>query len=399
MKKSILYIHSAGTFGGSSRSLFEMLKAADLSEWELSFLTQKGSVEKYFRKLGRVIAVRGLPQFDHGRYSFYRGIRWMVLLREISYLPSLLWGLIRARLMLRNLDLIHINDFVGIPAILFISFLFDCKIVVHVRSLVNNDRKLLRTRAINWILKSKVDSVICIDETVRRTIDSEIDATIVHNGLNIAGPEHDVGYSLEHEPLQVGFVGNLLLQKGILDLVEAANILRRDGISCRFLIYGHVAGGKKGILTSVLEAAGIRQDVRLKVLSLVKSYSLEDCFIFKGFTDDLEMAYKSFDLLCFPSHLDAPGRPVLEAAYFSRASIVAVRNPTPDTIVNNVTGITFNPHSVGELVAGIKPFHRNRSLLQTMGHAAKMLSDEKYNQKINSKKIFDLYISKIPSES
>ena len=401
LRKKILYIHTAGVFGGSSRSLFEMLKAADLDGCEIFFLTQRGSVEEYFKKFGRVISVRGLSQFDHGRYSFYRGVRWLILLREIFYLPFLFFGLIRVRLLSKNLDIIHINDFVGLPAILFALILFESKIVVHVRSLVNSDAQLLRTRALNWILKNKVDSVVCIDETVRRTIDAKVDALIVHNGLGIseADQHQEVNYSAEQEPLRVGFVGNLLLQKGILDLVEAAAILKKDGISCQFLIYGHVTGGKKGAIASILEIAGIRQDVRLKVLALVNFYSLEDSFIFKGFSDDLEAAYKSFDLLCFPSHLDAPGRPVLEAAYFSRPSIVAVKNPTSDTIVNNVTGLTIQPHALNQLVDAIKVFHADRSLLKVMGRAAKNLSDREYDQEKNSVRIFKLYDSVISPEN
>ncbi|MNL09224.1 Alpha-D-kanosaminyltransferase [compost metagenome] len=266
---------------------------------------------------------------------------------------------------------------------------------------MNSDDRLLRTRVLDWVLKNKADSVVCIDETVERTINKKIGALVVHNGLNIPKENcsHEAKYSTDQEPLRVGFVGNLLLQKGILDLVEAAAVLKKDGISCQFLIYGHATGGKKGAIASILEITGIRQDVRLKVWSMVKFYSLEDCFIFKGFTNNLEAAYGSFDLLCFPSHLDAPGRPVLEAAYFYRPSIVAVKNPTPDTIVNKVTGLTIEPRSLAELVGAIKVFHADRSLLRVMGVEAKKLSNRKYDQRENSQKIFKLYDSLISSEN
>ena len=123
----ILLLHFAGPFGGSSRSLYEMLKNLMLEskkDLELYFVTPKGTSERYFRELGEVVAVKGLPQFDHGQYSYYRGVRWLVLLREVFYVPLLMVAAIKLRAKVGRVDVIHVNDFVGI----FSGLFFQCSL-------------------------------------------------------------------------------------------------------------------------------------------------------------------------------------------------------------------------------------------------------------------------------
>ncbi len=47
-------------------------------------LSPRGSAISQFREVASdAVEVRGMSQFDNTRYSHYRGIRWLVLLREI----------------------------------------------------------------------------------------------------------------------------------------------------------------------------------------------------------------------------------------------------------------------------------------------------------------------------
>ena len=67
------------------------------------------------------------------------------------------------------------------------------------------------------------------------------------------------------------------------------------------------------------------------------------------------------DVLCFPSHYDAPGRPIFEAAFFGVPSIVAVRNPRPDTLVDGETGLAIRPHDADELAEAITRLATHRA--------------------------------------
>ena len=48
-------------------------------------------------------------------------------------------------------------------------------------------------------------------------------------------------------------------------------------------------------------------------------------FIWPASMANIAQAYARMDVICFPSHYDAPGRPIFEAAFLKVPSIAAVR--------------------------------------------------------------------------
>src|SRR5688572_3172929 len=94
----ILYIASPAAFGGSTRSLFEAIRSLPAGKVDAYFVAVPGTAVPYFRRVARdVIEARGLSRFDTTRESHYRGVRWLVLLRELFHLPFTVAALLRAR--------------------------------------------------------------------------------------------------------------------------------------------------------------------------------------------------------------------------------------------------------------------------------------------------------------
>jgi hypothetical protein len=166
----ILYIDAVGPFGGASRSLFEVLRAMPEGAIEAYFVMQRGTAQEYYGRIAKdIITARGMPRFDHTRFSYYRGVRWLVVLRELFYFPFMVVALIRARLRWRRFDLIHVNEISDIIPGLIAKWLFGAPMVVHVRSLQNTDQTLMRTHVMRSLLL-KAERVIAIDEGVLSTI-------------------------------------------------------------------------------------------------------------------------------------------------------------------------------------------------------------------------------------
>lgn len=392
---NILYVHSSGPFGGSSRSLYEMISAIPLIDKKTCncfFLTQKGTSCNYFSRLGVVVDVPGLPQFDHGVFSYYRGWRWLVLIREFLYVYCLLIGLVRIARKEKNIDIVHINDYVNIFSGVLLSVFFKAKLVVHVRCLVNDNRRLFRTRVLHFLIKKFSHRVICIDDCVRRTLPKDLPCEVIHNGLNLKQEDlENIRYRRKGEMLKVGFVGNMLYQKGILDLIDAARICREQSMDVEFHIFGDAAKTIEGIQGRLLSLLGLKQDVKQKIYDYMLSNNLFDVVYMHGFAEDLKQVYKSIDVICFPSHLNATGRPVIEAAYFSRPSIVAVDNPTNDTLIHRKTGLAVPAFSPSSLAEGIGYFADNNGELLSMGKMAKRLAADHYDQRKNSLSVISLY--------
>lgn len=396
MTLRVLYLHFTGAFGGASRSLSEAVGSFPEGAVTPLFVTQRGSVRDAFGKLGEIVETRGLSQFDHTRYSHYRGLRWLVVLRELAFLPSTVIGLRRAWRKWRDVDLIHVNEFSGLIALRIARRWFDAPAVSHVRSVLNDDRRLLRTRWLHRMFRNDVQGVVAIDETVRASLPSDLAVQVIHNGFSPHSAERDPGLAaslgvLRSESFKVGFVGNLLRVKGIVELVEAARATRDAGLDVEFLIVGDDAKPSRGWKSWLLARLGLQQSVRAEVEALLDRYRLRDRVHLLGFTRDIGTAYARMDVVAFPSHYDAPGRPVFEAAFYGVPSIVAVREPRPDTIVPGVTGIAIEPGNVEQLAAAITRLANDRSAAGRMGEAARQMARSQFDARANAAKLLALY--------
>ena len=82
---------------------------------------------------------------------------------------------------------------------------------------------------------------------------------------------------------------------------------------------------------------------------------------------DISAVYSGMDVLCFPSHLNAAGRPVFEAAFFRKPCILAIENPQSDTMIDYVTGICIPEKEPLELFNAIKYFCDHPAEITRMG--------------------------------
>jgi glycosyltransferase involved in cell wall biosynthesis len=392
----VVYLHVIGEFGGASRSLFEAVRALPSGAVEPRFVTARGSVLRFFEQLGGVIAARGIAKFDHTRYSHYRGLRWLVLLRELAYLPATVRALRRARAAAGRVDVLHLNEFTGLPAFLLARrWLRPRATVIHVRSLAC-EAPLARTRWLHRQLRS-ADAVVAIDESVRATLPADLRVDVIHNAFTPSSADTPDARldarldALRPESFKVGFVGNLLRVKGIVELVEAARLTRDRGLDVDFVIVGDDARGSRGLRAWALRKLGLQQDLRAEIESLVARYGLGDRIHMLGFTPAIARVYARIDALCFPSHFDAPGRPIFEAAHFGIPSIVAVRAPRADTLVHEVTGLAIEPRSATELAAAIERLVRDRAGAQRMGAAAREMAARNFEASRNSAELLGVY--------
>lgn len=398
MAYRVLYIHMIGAFGGASRSLFEIVREFPASDVSPCFVTQKGTVSTFFGELSSdIIETSGLTQFDNTRYSYYRGMRWLVALREIAYLPQTFATMRKARRLWGNVDLIHLNEFTGLIPMLIARYFFKVPVVVHVRSVARDDPQSLRTRWVNWILREKVAAVIAIDENVRASLPAGLSVDVVHNAFTpTPGREVDHDFhvklgQLRKSSFKVGFVGNLLQVKGLYDLIEAARIIRIAGIDVEFVIVGDNGRALSGLRGSILKALGLANDVKADLERLIVEYALGDSFHLLGFTADIQRIYPILDVLCFPSHYDAPGRPIFEAAFSAVPSIVAVHEPRPDTLIPGKTGLAVSPRDPEALAKAIISLALDRDGARLMGQAAQEMALENFDVKKNSRQMLAVY--------
>jgi glycosyltransferase involved in cell wall biosynthesis len=395
---SVLYVHHAGAFGGASRSLLELIDGFPPGSVIPRLVTQRGSVAQIFARSGvEVLETIGVSQFDHTRFGHYRGRRWLLLLREAFYLPFTALALLRARRRWKRIDIIHVNEIVLLAAAVLAKIMFRCPVVMHVRSVQETRRGRLRSRVICRLLRRYADAVIAIDETVRRSLPAGIEAEVVHNAYSPGSHGKRASSAQPLMPprspgtLRVAMVGSPLAFKGVQEFVKAARLCRERNLAIEFLIAGMRGSERRGPAKRLLRALGFLHDAGEEVHRLVKEHGLTDRVRLLEFTTEIDQIYANIDVLCFPSHLDAVGRPVIEAAFWKVLSIVAVRDPQPDTMIHRETGLCIEPGDPGAIADAVSYFCLNRSEITRMGEAAHRLALENFDSGKNAARMLEIY--------
>ena len=394
----VLYLDSDGPLGGASRSLFEVVRPLSQGSVDPYFVAVQGTALGFYSQVARdMVVTRGLTKFDNTRYSYYRGVRWLVLIREIFYFPFTVIALLRARMRWRAVDVIHVNEVLSIIPGLIARQLFGVALVVHVRSAMRMDERSVRCRWLSRLLNENAAAIIAIDETVRATLPASLNVDVIQNSFTpkkLAQPDQAMQSKLDGlspTSLKIGFVGNLHISKGVFDLLEAARLVRAAGRNVEYVIIGGVTVADRGLRARILSAAGLAQNVQEDLGTRVREEGLADIFHLMGPTVDIQRVYERIDVIAFPSHFDAPGRPVFEAAFSSVPSIAAVINPLPDTLVDGETGLAVPGRNPQKLAEAITYFADHPEEVRRMGANARELAERNFNPEVNAQKLLAVY--------
>jgi len=142
---------------------------------------------------------------------------------------------------------------------------------------------------------------------------------------------------------------------------------------------------------------GLNQDSGEWVVRYISEHALGDRVHLIGAVRDVGAVYKKIDVLCFPSYLDAPGRPVFEAAFFDVPSIVAVNCPTSDTFVDGETGLAIPARDAVALADAIHFFRDHPEERRRMGLSAGNLARQNFDSRKNALRLMKLYQSMLPN--
>src|SRR5262245_4894444 len=378
----VLYVHHIGPFGGASRSLLELLLAFPKGAVQPLLVAPHGSAADLFERSGfEVLRVLGISRYDTTAYGHYRGLRWLILLREIWLLPFTLLALWKASRRWRDVDLIHITDVTILGVGLAAKRMLGKPLVVHARSVQQPSRLGSLARA---------DAIVAIDETVRASLPASVPVHVIHNGFTPA-PSAPRMTSLHAGSLRVGMVGTLLALKGVFEFLEAARLVLAQGANVDFVLVGSNTRKLGGVKARLLQALGFAQDVEAGVERFIAEHNLGERVHRVEFVADVSSVYESLDVVCFPSHLDAIGRPVIEAAWHSLPSIAAVSEPLADTFVPGETGIQVPARDADALARVILDLEKNRQEVKRMGAAARLLAERNFDSRRNAAKVLELY--------
>ena len=163
------------------------------------------------------------------------------------------------------------------------------------------------------------------------------------------------------------FASRLIADKGVREFVDAAKVLKENGVNARFQIAGE---------PDKLNPSSITDE---ELDSWRKGNHIE---LF-GFCKDMSSLISSSTIIVFPSYY-GEGLPkiLIEAAACGRPVITTDHPGCRDAIKNNISGLLVQARSVEQLSEAIVKLIKNPSLCERMGAEGRVLAEQRFD--INS---------------
>jgi glycosyltransferase involved in cell wall biosynthesis len=170
-------------------------------------------------------------------------------------------------------------------------------------------------------------------------------------------------FNLNEGDRVITFVGRLVREKGILDLLEAFSVLYRDNV--RLLVVGDVFQGDRDIHT----------------ITLIEDYKKEKNIIFTGNRTDISNILCITDIFCLPSYREGMPRSIIEAMAMRCAVIATNIRGSREEVVDGHTGYLVNPSDPKDILDRIIRLLDDEILMDSMKHAGRKRAEELYDEK------------------
>lgn len=162
-------------------------------------------------------------------------------------------------------------------------------------------------------------------------------------------------------------IARLLRDKGIMEYVEAARIVRAKHPEVRFLLVGDLDENPTSI-SSVELGAWVKEGI----------------VEYRGRLLDVRPAIAESSVYVLPSYREGTPRTVLEAMAMGRAIITTDAPGCRETVVNGENGLLVPVKAVDELASAMLRFVKQPGLAKEMGDRGRALCEAKYDvHKVN----------------
>ncbi|WP_071120025.1 glycosyltransferase family 4 protein [Romboutsia timonensis] len=172
----------------------------------------------------------------------------------------------------------------------------------------------------------------------------------------------------------VSFIGRLVKEKGIFDLLDSYKYIRND---VKFLIIGDIAQGDRDIET----------------IEKINRYKENKNIIFTGNRTDIHNLLYISDIFCLPSYREGMPRSIIEAMAIECAVIATNIRGSREEVINGKTGYLVNLNSPKEIANKIDEIFNNESLLNSMKLEGRKRAEQIYDEDVVVRKQLDVFKS------
>ena len=164
----------------------------------------------------------------------------------------------------------------------------------------------------------------------------------------------------------VGFVGRLVREKGILELLQAGQAIRKQFPDVRFLVVGPIDDEKPDALTP----------------AIAQEYGLADAFIFTGLRNDMPELYGLMDLFVMASHRESFPRSPMEASAMGVPCVVTDIPGCREAVEHERNGLLVPLGDVEALAEAVITLLVDKEKARGMGETGRQMAEERFDEEL-----------------
>jgi glycosyltransferase involved in cell wall biosynthesis len=309
---------------------------------------------------------------------------------------------LRRLLKLREYSIVHLHT----PIAAFIGRLAAASvrtltIIYHMRTswwespslLVRTLFTLLEKIAGYWT--SYIFTINCSDsaDLVNRGIIKSTQVTCLHcggSGVNLQRFDPSrflldqtikmkVEFGLQPADFVIGFIGRIVEEKGIIELLESFAKLAATHTDIKLLLVG-------GVLSSERD-----RETESKVKKIISNHALSKCIVCTGFRSDIPDLLSLMDLIILPSHREGFGMVLAEAAAMGKPVISTCTRGGREAVENGKNGLLVPVNDSSALFQAMFQLYQDRDLCYRMGIEGRKRAEECFDEQILYKRIDSVY--------
>ncbi len=381
--KNVLIVNQSAELYGADKALLELIENFPENFNPIVVLHEEGPLKKILEELNVQVIKTSVIKVKRGILK-----PWFFFRLPFEVLTS--FYRIKKELNGKKVDIIHSNAtsvFIGA----FYGFFFQIPHLWHVHEIIEKPKKIAQIypSIINFFSKKVVfNSVATSNHFTKILPQIRSKSIIIHNGqdrkkmktsdFDITKIKHLFSSNIA-DKVVIGLVGRISKIKGQHLALEAFSALFKKYKNIHLVFIGSPAKGKKEYIEQIL--------TRIKILDLEKNISFVD------FQEDIWPYYDSIDIAIVPStEKESFGLVATEAMLSKKPVIAANHGGLSEIIINNETGLFFEPNNCEDLCNQLEKLIIDKNLRVSFGeNGFKRVKDNFSSQKYVSS-IEEIYL-------
>lgn len=184
-------------------------------------------------------------------------------------------------------------------------------------------------------------------------------------------------YKIDENDFVITFIGRLVKDKGINELVEAVNSLHAKYSDIKLLLIGRFENTGNPV-----------SDITKKIIDE------SDFIIATGPQSDIVPFLSITDLFVFPSYREGFGLSLMEAGAMGVPSVASNIPGCNEVVIDGETGILIEPRSSSAIIQSVEKLYNNRELLNQIKSKCRNSIIERYEQTKLWQHYKEYYLSK-----